>query len=138
MTAWETRPDCPIYCPSPKICWEPVHYSAPQVCLPPGVDPNAFQNYISLSEANALWMFGLIFAGGLAIGLLLCLLLFTGFSSCFPSVRRRAQNSNAPGTSAQAPSLANRSIRGLVRPSEPTPPSFPLVVNARPPIDSLV
>ncbi|KAL3096743.1 hypothetical protein niasHS_001781 [Heterodera schachtii] len=71
-TTWEISQNCPISCPECYHCFEPTEFTAPHLCLPPGVTPNSFRHYVSFREENAVMIFGAILLSGLALGWLIC------------------------------------------------------------------
>ncbi|KAL3076937.1 hypothetical protein niasHT_040164 [Heterodera trifolii] len=128
MTSWEVRVDCPILCAIPKVCWEPTTYSAPQLCLAPGVNPNTFENYLSISEGNALVILGLFLIIGIILGLCFCFLLLIGFSDCLFRRRSLRQHKKAHNTEQSVDS--NRHSTARLNPSLPSLPSRPLFIRA--------
>ncbi|KAL3078150.1 hypothetical protein niasHT_039353 [Heterodera trifolii] len=95
---WELKVNCPISCPASHFCWEPVDYTAPTICLAGGINPNSFQNHLSLGENNAILALLLLMAGGMALEWICCLFLICCFPTCLRPIRRR--QSKSPKASA--------------------------------------
>ncbi|KAL3118390.1 hypothetical protein niasHT_001026 [Heterodera trifolii] len=69
---WEFKSNnlCAMPCSLPKICYTPVHFTAPDLCLNPGTNPNSFQHFVALSEHSLIICLLIIFIGGFALGLI--------------------------------------------------------------------
>uniref|UniRef100_A0A914H141 Transmembrane protein n=1 Tax=Globodera rostochiensis TaxID=31243 RepID=A0A914H141_GLORO len=70
---WEFKSSgpCSFPCNPPKVCFTPIHYTAPDICIPPGVNPNDFGHYLTLTENTVLISLLMVLLGGIGIGLLL-------------------------------------------------------------------
>ncbi|KAL3121684.1 hypothetical protein niasHT_006190 [Heterodera trifolii] len=112
-TAWETKANCAVPCELPNVCWEPVLYTSPNICLPPGANPHTFENYISLHAISFLWLFLAAFIGGFCFGVVLT--VSSGIYKCL--TRRRCKNT------AEISRPANRSTR-CTRGFDPLPVPF--------------
>ncbi|KAL3097658.1 hypothetical protein niasHT_020331 [Heterodera trifolii] len=67
---WEMKSICGVPCPSPNNCWEPLEFTQPNLCLAPSINPNNFENHLSLNEASLVMLGVFLFIGGFALGAL--------------------------------------------------------------------
>ncbi|KAL3074572.1 hypothetical protein niasHT_034909 [Heterodera trifolii] len=126
-TTWEISQNCPISCPESYHCFEPTEFTAPHLCLPPGVTPNSFRHYISFREENAVMIFGAILLSGLALGWLICFLFLCFFPYCFRPLRRLTTKRRCGTHSGTSNPLADSSTlrrpantkSGVARPPPP-------------------
>uniref|UniRef100_A0A914HL50 Uncharacterized protein n=1 Tax=Globodera rostochiensis TaxID=31243 RepID=A0A914HL50_GLORO len=124
MSVWEIQEACRIVCRSPNICWEPTSYTDPQICLPPGTNPNNFKNFVSLTDYSFMFVLLMVFVGGLAIGVIISALFLVVKKNCNCYFRHnsRCQRKNNRSTNSQTLAhLAGRS-------RQPPPVHTPLIV----------
>ncbi|KAL3099799.1 hypothetical protein niasHT_022100 [Heterodera trifolii] len=67
---WEMKKICGVPCPSPNNCWEPLEFTQPNLCLAPSINPNNFENHLSMHEASVVMLCLFLFIGGFALGAL--------------------------------------------------------------------
>uniref|UniRef100_A0A914HZ66 MATH domain-containing protein n=1 Tax=Globodera rostochiensis TaxID=31243 RepID=A0A914HZ66_GLORO len=106
---WEFKSSgpCSFPCNPPKVCFTPIHYTAPDICIPPGVNPNDFGHYLTLTENTVLISLLMVLLGGIGIGLLL------SFSWCLfrKSVpRARSVNLRAPQPPKARPTVFSMAV----------------------------
>jgi hypothetical protein len=83
MSIWEVKDNCGLKCPAPNVCWTPIHFTEPDVCWPPGLNPNALPPHVSIPTDHFIVILVLIFLGALFSGIIIGVLALKLFGLRF-------------------------------------------------------